>query len=188
MRSPVVCLLVALLAACSSSPTDSPDGRASGAPAAYDEAAVRDGLAGLFAGDDPRPRDVRAGECFADRLLSDTSPEELREGGLVADDGGAAAELPPLSPDLAGTVADAQLACIDVVDSSTRALTAVRKGDLDAEAYGGCLRRELPRSAQRAALVATLTGTWDDPALERLARVQVACVAEQEDRVSRRRR
>ena len=182
MRSSLVGLLVALLAGCSSSAPDAPDAsdEPSGTPAAaYDAGAVREDLAALFAGDAPRRRDLAAGECFAGRLLETTTPEQLREGGLVAADGGGVTELPALPEALARTVADAQLACIDVVASSTRALASVRKGDLDTRAYGACLRRALPRTAQREALVATLTGEWEDPALERLARTQVQCVEEQ---------
>lgn len=181
MRSPLVCLIVMLLVGCSSSVGEPSGEPAATTPAVYDAAAVREDLAALFAGDAPGRRDVAAGECFADRLLSTTTPEELREGGLVAVDGGAVAEVPTLPEGLAGEVADAQLACTDVVDSSTRAVTAVRRGDLDARAYAGCLRRALPRAAQREALVATLTGEWEDPALERLARAQAGCVEEQRD-------
>ncbi|QBR93041.1 hypothetical protein [Nocardioides euryhalodurans] len=174
----VVGLLLVLLAACSSSGDGEPEPAAvTGSP---DQTALRQDLATLFAGDSPRPADVADGECFADRLLADTTPEQLQEGGLTDSSGQLVGELPSLPEELAGTVADAQLACIDVVESSTRALTAARKGDLDAEAYADCLRRDLPPDTQREALVATLMGEWDDPALGRLADAQLACVDEQQ--------
>ena len=42
---------------------------------------------------------------------------------------------------MAGDWADAQLACADFVEASTRAQVKVTKGDLDGEAYAACLRR-----------------------------------------------
>lgn len=141
---------------------------------------MREGLATAFAGGNPRPRDLAAGHCFADRLLETTTPEQLREGGLVADDGAGVRRLPPLPDDLAGTAADAQLECVDVAEASARALTSVRKGDLDPAAYGVCLVAAVPPEARREALVATLTGRYDDPAAARLASAQVDCAAEQD--------
>ena len=179
MRFGPVCVLVVALASGCSTPEGEPD-RPSEPSAAYDEGAVRDGLADLFAGSNPTPRDVRAGACFAEELMASTTPGQLREGGLVSDDGGAVRRLPPLPDELAGLAADAQLACVDVVEASTRALTSVRKGDLDPEAYAACMVAAVPREAQREALVATLAGRYDDPALARLADAQVGCAGEQD--------
>jgi hypothetical protein len=182
MRGVVGCVLVVALAACSAPgdpPGEASDQASSGSSAAYDEAAVRSDLAAFVAGTD-RADDRRAGACFADELLGSTTPEQLREGGMVADDGGAVIPVPALDAGLAGLVADAQLACFDLVEVSTRALTSVRKGDLDPGAYAGCLREALPREAQRAALVASVRGHYDDPALDRLARAQVSCADAQD--------
>ena len=141
---------------------------------------MRQGLVTAFAGGDPRPRDVADAECFADRLLETATPEQLREGGLVADDGGGVRRLPPLPDELAALAADAQLACVDVVEASTRALTSVRRGDLDPTAYAACLRGAVPPEVQREALVATLAGRYDDPAVSTLAEAQVSCAEEQD--------
>ena len=83
----------------------------------------------------------------------------------MADDGGAVEQLPPLPDDLAELAADATLACVDVVESSTRAVTSVRKGDLDPKAYADCLAEAVPPEEQREALVATMAGRYDDPAV-----------------------
>ena len=61
----------------------------SSATPAYDEAAVRAGLADAFAGTNPTRRERTAGDCFADELMASATPEQLEEGGLVADDGAA---------------------------------------------------------------------------------------------------
>lgn len=184
MRSAVVCLLLVGLAACSS-PSESgsgssPGSSGDGGSGAYDEDTVRTGLAEAFAGSNPTPREARAGDCIADELLATASPEQLRDGGLVADDGGAVSKLPPLPDDLAGVAADATLSCIDVVQASTRAVSSARKGDLDSKAYAACLVDAVPPPAQRAALVATLAAKYDDPAVVRLGQAQADCAAEQD--------
>lgn len=181
MRLAPVCLLVVLLTACSGAsdePADSSSASSSATPA-YDEAAVRAGLADAFAGTNPTRRERTAGDCFADGLMASATPEQLEEGGLVADDGGAVEGLPPLPDDLAVLAADATLACVDVVESSTRAVTSVRKGDLDPKVYADCLAEAVPPAAQREALVATMAGRYDDPAVTRLGTAQASCAAEQ---------
>jgi hypothetical protein len=112
--------------------------------------------------------------------MASATPEQLREGELVAEDGGAVDQLPPLPEDLAGLAADATLACIDVVEASTRAVSSVRKGDLDPQAYADCLTEAVPPDAQREALVATLAGRYDDEVVTRLGQAQADCAAEQD--------
>lgn len=183
MRLTVVCLLAAALTACSSSggsSSEEPSASSSGSSAAYDDAAVRDGLANAFAGTNPTGREVEAGECFADELMSTASPEQLQEGGLVADDGGAVDQMPPLPDELAELAADATLACVDLVEASTEAVTSVSKGRLDAEEYAACLTEAVPPDAQREALVATLAGRYDDPAVTRLGSAQADCAKQQQ--------
>ncbi len=179
MRGAAVWVLVAALAGCSS-PTGSPTDPAPSTATAPDEGAVRDGLARAFAGSDPTLRQQRDSACFARELVDRADPEQLREGGLVAEDGTAVRRLPPLPEDLAELAADAQLACVDLVEASTRALTSVRKGDLDATAYADCLVEAVPPDAQREALVATLAGRYDDDAVTRLADAQVSCAGAQD--------
>lgn len=178
MRLVPVCLALLLLAACSGgSADDAPS--SSGSATAFDQAAVRDGLAEAFAGSNPTRRERKAGDCFADELLARSTPAQLREGELVAADGGAVRQLPPLPDELAEVAADATLACVDVVESSTRAVTSARKGDLDPVEYADCLVGAVPPRAQREALVATLSGRYDDPAVTRLGQAQADCAAEQ---------
>lgn len=181
MRLAPVCLLVVLLAGCSGGSGESADepSPGSGSTAAYDEAAVRAGLADAFAGSNPTRRERAAGDCFAEELTKAATPEQLQEGGLVAEDGGAVEQLPPLPDELAELAADATLACVDVVEASTRAVTSVRKGDLDPDTYADCLAEAVPPAAQREALVSTLAGRYDDPAVTRLGQAQADCAAEQ---------
>ena len=181
MRFAPVCLLVLLLTACSGGSEQAADSTAEGSStAAYDEGAVRDGLATAFAGTSPTPRESKAGECFADELVATATPEQLRAGGLVSEDGGAVTELPPLPDEVAELAADATLACVDVVESSTRAVTSVRKGDIDPVEYADCLVEAVPEEAQREALVATLAGRYKDPAVIRLGQAQADCSAAQD--------
>ena len=180
MRLAPVCLLVIVLTACSGGSDEPADSSSpSSSSPAYDEAAVRAGLADAFAGTNPTGREEVAGDCFADELMATATPAQLEEGGLVAEDGGTVEQLPPLPDDLAELAADATLACIDVVESSTRAVTSVRKGDLDPKVYADCLAEAVPPAAQREALVATMAGRYDDPAVTRLGTAQASCAAEQ---------
>ncbi len=121
MRALLFCLLVGLTA-CTSAEEDPP-----AAAPTVDEAALADGLAAVYAGDNPDPDDVTEGDCFADALLASTTPEELRAGGLVDASYAVVSEIPVLDADLAGPVADAQLACTDFVADSTAAQVESRR-------------------------------------------------------------
>lgn len=171
MRLLLSCLLVGLVGSgCSST-----DAAPSSPDATVDEAALAEGLARMYAGDNPRPEDIREGDCFAAQLLAATTPEQLRDGGLVDASYVVVAEIPTLDKELAGTVAAAQLACTDFIEDSTDAQTSLSKGRLDAEAYATCLRAELDDEAIRASVVASLRGDWEDPALGRLSEAQATC-------------
>ncbi len=170
MRLLLSCLLVGLVVSgCSASEDPSPP-----APT-VDEAALADGLAAMYAGDNPQPDDVSEGDCFADELLATTTPDQLRDGGLVDASYVVVTEIPTLDEELAGTVADAQLACTDFIEDSTAAQGSITKGRLDAEAYAACLRDALDDAAIRASVVASLMGAWEDPALVRLGEAQATC-------------
>ena len=168
------CLLVLSgLSACSE-----PSEPADPAPApatSYDEEALAEGLAAMYAGDHPDAEDRREGACFAGELLGSTMPAALQSGGLLDEDGRVATEVPVLDPDLAESVADAQLACTDFVADATAAQVSISKGDLDRAAYSRCLRRALPPEDVRAGVVASLQGLWEDPALSAITDAQAAC-------------
>lgn len=171
MRLLLSCVLGGLVLTGCTSTGDEP------APATptVDEAALAEGLAAMYAGDNPEPDDVAQGECFADALLASTRPEVLREGGLVDASYSVVTEVPALAEGLAGTVADAQLGCTDFIEDSTAAQVSITQGRLDAEAYAGCLRDELDDDAIRATVVASLMGEWDAPALLRFSEAQQTC-------------
>lgn len=171
MRLLLACLLVgSVMSSCSSSEETPPP-----ASATVDRAALADGLAAMYAGDNPQPHDVREGDCFAAELLGATTPDQLRDGGLVDASYVVVSEIPALGEELAGAVADAQLACTDFIEDSTAAQGSITKGRLDSEAYAACLRDELDEPAIRASVVASLMGAWDDPALARLGAAQASC-------------
>lgn len=172
MRPTLFCLLV-LLGPASSSCTGSEP--APSPPSSYDETAVAEGLAAMYAGDHPDAEDRREGACFAEELIGSTAPGALQSGGLLDADGRVAAEVPVLDADLAGPVADAQLACSDFVADATAAQVSISKGELDRAAYSRCLRRSLPPEDVRAGVVASLQGLWDDPALSAITDAQAAC-------------
>jgi len=166
---PTVLLLAvapfAALAACSGD-----DGGGSGP----DRAKVDDGLAALYAGDHPSEDDSAAGACFAEQL-GDVSTQTLRDAGIVDDTGAVVADLPPLDEDLADIWVDAQLECTDFVEASTRAQEKVTKGAIDDRAYAACLAEALTDEQVHDALVATVSGSFDDPAVDRLAQAQDVC-------------
>ncbi len=172
MRALLFCLLVGLTA-CTSTEEEPP------APSpTIDEAALADGLAAVYAGDNPDPDDVSEGTCFAEALLASTTPEELRAGGLVDASYAVVTEIPTLDADLAGPVADAQLACTDFIEDSTAAQVHVTKGGLDREAYAACLADELDAATIRDSVVASLMGEWDDPAVVALSDAQTSCAGQ----------
>jgi hypothetical protein len=154
-------------------PTSTTPGATSGA---VDEAALRDGLVGLWVGDDAGPEDTATGECFADALLAASTPEDLRAAGILDDTGAVVAELPVLDERGAGLWVDAQLACTDFVAESTRAQVAATKGKVDRTAYATCLRAALSEEQQRAAAIASLQGDLSGDAVAALSQAQFTCV------------
>jgi hypothetical protein len=138
-------------------------------------AAVEEGLAGLFAGDRPDGASSRSGACFADALLERVTPDDLRDGSVLDEQYAVRAEVGVLPPALAGSWADAQLACTDFVAESTRAQVAVTKGRLETTTYADCLGARLDPEAVRRATVASLTAAWDDPAITALSDAQTGC-------------
>ena len=79
------------------------------------------------------------------------------------------AELPPLPPEVAGKWVDAQFACTDFVEESTRAQEKVTKGRLDSEAYAACLREALTDEQIRDGMVDASPATGRDRAWPRSA-------------------
>lgn len=138
---------------------------------------VRADLAELWAGDAPSRQDAAAGRCFADALAERMTLADLRDAGLVDGSDAVVADLPVLDETAARDWVTAQLTCVDFVEESTRAQVAATKGALDQPAYAACLGEALDDAAVSAALVATLSGGFDSPAVERLSRAQVDCVA-----------
>ena len=173
MRTLLCCLLVGpllSLTACTSS-----DEEPTAAAPTVDEAGLVEGLEAMYAGDNPDPDDLTEGDCFADALLASTSPEMLRDAGLVDASYAVVTDIPKLEGDLAGPVADAQLGCTDFIEDSTAAQVAITKGGLDREAYAECLTGELDADTIRASVIASLMGEWGHPAIERLSTSQTTC-------------
>ncbi len=140
-----------------------------------DATAIETGLAGLFAGDHPGDRETEDGRCFAAELTELTTPEELQRAGVLDASYDVMAELPSLPEDVAQAWVDAQFACTDFVEASTRAQEKVTKGQLDAEAYAACLRAALSEEQVRSATVASLTGDWESPEVAELTTAQTSC-------------
>lgn len=163
--------LVLALGGCQS---DGSDPGSEGGPSA-DPSAIRSGLAALFAGDHPGSRENAEGRCFAEKLTAAVSPERLRSAGVLDSSYDVVAEPPALPQDVAGDWADAQLACIDFVEASTRAQVKVTHGDLDGPAYAACLRHELTDDEIRAAVTASLSGSFDAPEVAALSTAQSTC-------------
>ena len=143
-----------------------------------DAAEIRADLAAVFAGDHPEDRDAENGACFADELTDLMSNEQLRDAGILDASYDVVSPIPQLSEEAAGAWADAQIACTDFVEGSTRAQVKVTKGRIDTEAYAACLRAALTDDQMRDAVVDSLTGDWQGAALGALGRAQSECAAE----------
>lgn len=138
-------------------------------------AGVRDALAAAYAGERSSPEERAEAACFAEELLERADVEALQAAGLLDDAGAVPDPLPVLDEDTAGVWVDAQSACADFVEVSTRALTAQSKGRLDSEAYAACLRAELTPAQLRAAQVQALTGQMSGPEVAALTQAQGTC-------------
>lgn len=169
LRPVLVLIAVGVFSACSNE---------SEPPSDYDAAVVRDGLGALFAGDHATAGDAEVGTCFAEAFTDITTPEELREAGVLDERFDVVAELPPLPLELAGKWVDAQFACTDFVAESTRAQEKVTKGQIDTEVYAACLRVALTDEQMRDGIVDALTGDWQGADLAALSRAQTDCAAE----------
>lgn len=168
-RASTLVLAAVLLAGCSD---DEPEDKDDSGP---DRAIVEQGLADLYAGDHATAQDAESGACFAEELLDRADVGLLQDAGIITSSGDVAAELPAFDEELAALWVDAQFACVDYVEESTRALLAQTKGKLQREKYADCLRKALTDDQLRAAVEATLTGTWDAPEVTELANAQADC-------------
>jgi hypothetical protein len=144
---------------------------------APDPARIRAGLAALFAGDHPTAEDRGDGACFARRLEQRTTPDTLRAAGVLDASYAVVADVPRLPDSMARLWVDAEFACVDIVERSTRAQQRVSHGDLDAAAYAACLRAALDDDALRAAVAGTLSGDWESPAVTRYSHALDHCAA-----------
>ena len=165
--------LVLALGGCQSDGSD--PARGADAGPTPEPSTIRSGLASLFAGDHPGTRENTEGRCFAEKLTSAVSAQELRSAGVLDESYDVVVEPPPLPADVAGSWADAQLACSDFVEASTRAQVKVTHGDLDAKAYAACLRKRLTDDQIRAAVAASLSGDFDAPEVAGLSAAQSDC-------------
>ena len=167
-------VLTVLVAGCTGEEATTP-------PPDVDEDAVRTGLAQLYAGDhaedaeDAGDADTDAADCFARGLVEATTPDQLREAGLLDASYAVVDQVPPLPQDAAEAWVDAQLACVDFVEESARAQVAASKGAIDPATYATCLRAAITEDQLRAALVQALTGDLSGPAVARLSDAQVSC-------------
>lgn len=168
-RVSILVLTALLLVGCSD---DEPDKEESST------AEVEQGIADLYAGDHATDEDAEAGACFAEELVDRAGVDGLRDAGIVTESGGVATELPAFEEEVARLWVEAQFACTDYIEESTRALVAQSKGKLDPEAYAECLRGELTDEELREAVVASLTGAWEAPEVNKLADAQGRCSTE----------
>ncbi len=166
LRASILLLTALLLVGCSDDEPDKKDPNTD---------AVEQGIADLYAGDHATEEDSEAGACFASELVDRAGVEGLRDAGIVTESGGVATELPGFDEETARLWVEAQFACTDYVEESTRALVAQSKGKIDPEAYAACLREALTDDELREAVVASLTGAWETPEVNKLADAQGRC-------------
>ncbi|MCW2793728.1 MAG: hypothetical protein JWO76_2826 [Nocardioides sp.] len=142
-----------------------------------DRGAIRTGLAAAVARAEPAPGDADEGTCFANTLMGQTTPEQLRDAGVLDASYHMVERLPKLPEELAEVWAAAQLRCTDFVGLSAQAQAKLSHGGVDPEAYADCLHAALTDDQLRAALVDTLTGDWDGADLDRFTSAQGTCAS-----------
>lgn len=169
---PVVAVLA--LSACEGGDPDGGPDPSPVASANISSADLAPGLAALYAGQAPSPEEADESDCFAEALLGRLGDDELVAAGIVVD-GAVVTALPVLDVDTATQWVEAQHECVDFVEVSTRALGAQSKGKVAAEAYAGCLRAAVTDAQVDDALVDTLTGSFDSPAVAALGQAQADC-------------
>lgn len=175
-RTAALLLLVAItlpgLAACGG------EAEAETVPAdAASQAEVRSALVGLYAGKagGGGQRTADDAECFADGLLEQVTPAQLRDGGVLDASYEPQTEVPTLDRTVAEAWTAAQMSCTDFVEESTRAQEALTKGRLDADAYATCLDGRLDAATIHDASVSTLMARWDDPSVGEMSVAQSEC-------------
>ena len=168
-------VLLVALAGCSDAGSADRDPGPPAAAATPDTAAIRTGLAELVAGTQADRRTITDATCFADALLERSTPDELRAAGILDASYDVVGELPLLSRADAATWVDAQFSCTDFVEASARAQSKLSHGAIDPTTYAQCLRVALTDGQLRAAVIETLSGTWDGPALARFSTAQADC-------------
>ncbi len=171
----LVASLTLVLGACSADDSSTTNDSDQAVADAVDVSDVQAGLAALYAGDHAGQADTDEGDCFATELLVRLDVPALREAGLIDASGTVAAAVPPLDEATATEWVDAQFACSDYVEASTRAFLAQSKGKLDRDTYAACLRRAITDQQLRKAIVATLTGDFTRPEVSALATAQSTC-------------
>jgi hypothetical protein len=142
----------------------------------FDLEAARKSLVTLWVGDDATPATLKAGRCFATMLVSNSSPEELRDAGILDASYAVVAQLPSFDREGAELWVDAQFACVDFVAESARAQVAATKGKVDRAAYETCLRDALSEDQLREAAIESVMGDLGGEAVTAFSQAQLACV------------
>lgn len=153
-------------------PGPTPTSEAAAEPASD---AVRTGVVALYTADDASEDQLVEAGCFADELLERLDLAELRDAGIVQDDGQVVPVLPVLDVPTAEEWVAAQGECADFVTVSTRAVVVQSKGKADAKVYETCLRGALSPEQLDAAIVDTLTGHFDSAEVQALSGAQAEC-------------
>jgi hypothetical protein len=174
-----VCALVLALVLASATACDAGSAGPGPGPGPRPDAdAIRTELADVVARAEPGPGDAEEGACFATTLLEQTTPDQLRDAGVLDASYHVAKDLPKLPEALAETWVDAQFRCTDFVARSAQAQEKISHGNVEPDAYAACLRDTLTDGQLRAAVVDTLTGDWDGADLDRFSTAQGDCAAE----------
>lgn len=140
-----------------------------------DRGAIRSGLAAVVTDQSGSPTDE--GTCFANTLMGQATPAQLRDAGVLDASYRVVEHLPSLPEGLAETWARAQLRCTDFVASSAEAQATLSHGAIDPDTYAACLHDALTDDQLVAAMVDTLTGDWKGADLGRFSDAQSECAA-----------
>jgi hypothetical protein len=136
--------------------------------------ALRPALVELYTGDHADDETKTDATCVVDHFLDSADRAELTR--VLTPAGRVPSPLPAFSRPLAEAWTDGVFACTDFADSIVGAQVELSHGKIPAEPFRKCLDAGLSTAQLRAAYLATLPETFDDPSLARLQQATRACV------------
>jgi hypothetical protein len=163
--------VAALVAGCASSDAD-PGGEADPGPPT-----VRQQLVSFVVGAYATEEDVAEGECFADKVLSQITEDELVESDVLSLEK-ADGFVPRVPKRMASLWADAQFECTSYIKLASRAQAFATNNQLDLLTYSTCFGRRIGEARAKEATRAALVRNFESKAWRELRAAEAYCLAQ----------